>query len=62
MSQGLEKVGSYQDVGVFEIVFPVGANLALPADVPHVQFEAVGDDRLDVESCCGGHVVDVLGC
>lgn len=42
----------HQDVGILEVIFPVRSNLALAADVPNIQLEAVGHDRFNVETGC----------
>ena len=41
---------THQRVGLVEVVPPVRADGLLPADVPHVQLEAVVHQRLDVEA------------
>ena len=41
---------SYQNVGIFEIVAPVGPDLALTSNIPDVELETGRLDRLDVES------------
>ena len=50
-----------QHVRVVEVVSPVGSDLALAADVPDVQLEAVRQHRLDVEALRGRDLGDVLG-
>lgn len=45
--------GTHQQVGAAQVLPPVGADGALPPDVPDVQLEAVRVDALDVEPLCG---------
>lgn len=50
-----------ENVGVIKVVPPVRSNLSLTADVPHIEFEAVGRDRLDVEALSGRDMIRFLG-
>ena len=39
-----------QDIGVVEVVPPVGSDLSLTPDVPNIELEAFTLDRLDVKT------------
>lgn len=39
-----------QHISVFKVVSPVGPDLPLTSDVPHIEFETLRLDALDVES------------
>ena len=52
---------THQNVRIIKVVAPVGPDLALSADVPDVQLEAVRQHRLDVEALRGRDLRDVFG-
>ena len=51
---------AHDRVGVGVVVLPVGPDVLLAADVPHVELEATVLHRLDVEPLCGRDVRHVL--
>ena len=50
----------HQRVGLVKVVPPVRADRLLAANVPHVQFELVLHQRLDIEALGGRDRLDVL--
>lgn len=50
----------YHNVSVVEVIFPIWPYLALPADIPHIELNAIGDDTFYVEALRGCYVRDVF--
>ena len=51
---------NYQNISIFKIISPIGPDFSLSPNVPHVQLETFGLDRLDVEALCRGDVSCIL--
>ena len=49
-----------ENIGVFEIIWPVRTQPTLPANVPHIQLEAVCVHRLDVKTLRRRYFCDVF--
>ncbi len=52
---------NHQDISIFKIISPVWPDFSLSSNVPDVELEPLGLDRLDVEALCRGNVSCVLG-
>ena len=39
-----------KNVGILEIIPPIGTNLPLSTNIPHIQLEALGIDALNIET------------
>ena len=60
-SLGVSRINHIDEyVRVVEVVPPVGPDLPLPPDVPHVELEPLALDGLDVEALGGGDGGDVF--
>jgi len=49
-----------KSIRLIVVVPPVRPDGLLSSDIPHVEFEAIAHERLDVETLCGHNGVDVL--
>ena len=48
----------HQALSTGVVMSPKGADLVLPAYVPHIELDVLVRDRLDVEADCGGEPVE----
>ena len=62
--EGCQRLGGYtelyQNIGIFEIVSPIGSDLPLSANVPDVEFESWWLNRFDIESLRWCYVGDIF--